>query len=82
MEASASAIDERLSYSIEALVRVTDISRSTIRRAIASGDLKALRLNRRVLILRADALAWLDGARKENRCRDNSSDHPAGEGQV
>jgi excisionase family DNA binding protein len=64
MEASASVIDERLCYSIEALVRVTDISRSTIRRAIASGDLRATRVNRRVLILRDDALAWLGGARE------------------
>jgi excisionase family DNA binding protein len=63
MEASASVVGERLSYSIEALVRVTDISRSTIRRAISRGELKATRINRRVLILREDALAWLGGTR-------------------
>jgi excisionase family DNA binding protein len=67
MEAPNATPDERLSYSIESLARVTDVSRATIRRAISRGDLRATRLNRRVLVLRADVLAWLGCAREENR---------------
>jgi excisionase family DNA binding protein len=64
MEAPNATPDERLSYSIETLARVTDVSRATIRRAISRGDLPVARVNRRVLILKSDALAWLGGTRE------------------
>jgi len=68
MEASLDSADQRrLAYGVANLAQAMDLSPSTIRAAICRGELRATRINRRVLIRREDALAWLGGARKENR---------------
>ncbi len=64
MEASMNTPDERrLAYSVPSLARAIDVSPASIRRAISRGDLPVARVNRRALILKSDALAWLGGTR-------------------
>lgn len=42
-----------------AIVRWSTLSRSTVARAIRAGKLRTTRMGRRVVIHKADALAWL-----------------------
>lgn len=61
MEATtiSSAGADVLAYGVEGLARATDVSQRTIRAAISRGDLRAVKVGRRVLVLRDDALRWL-----------------------
>lgn len=50
---------EKLSYSIPNLATAVDLSVTTVRRAIESGELRARYPNRKPIIAREDALEWL-----------------------
>ncbi len=57
---NAPVIADQLGYSIPQFVTLTSIGRSTLYKAIKAGSLKVRKCHGRVLILRADALAFLD----------------------
>lgn len=55
----AKGTDQRLSYSIEQLVRATGVGRSKIYAEIAAGRLQARKVGARTIVLHDEALAWL-----------------------
>lgn len=51
---------ERLSYTIPQLVMNTGVGRSTLYGEISAGRLRIKKVGKRSIILRGDALAWLE----------------------
>jgi excisionase family DNA binding protein len=51
---------DKLAFSIAAAARAADFGRSTLYEALAAGQLKAVKLGRRTLILRAELQRFLD----------------------
>jgi excisionase family DNA binding protein len=50
---------EPLAVSIEDVVRTSGLCRTTVYQAIGAGQLRARKVGRRTLILRADLTSWL-----------------------
>jgi excisionase family DNA binding protein len=57
--------DSRLAFSVEEISTVTSLSSAFIRKEIRAGRLNARRCGRRVLVLRAELLAYLDRGQSE-----------------
>jgi hypothetical protein len=53
--------NDRLAYSVASLAEAADCDPSTIHRAISAGSLKARKLGRKTVVLRKDAMRWLEG---------------------
>jgi excisionase family DNA binding protein len=54
----STSADERLSYSARKFAEITGLSRSRVYELVASGDLRAVRADGRVLIDAEAAKAW------------------------
>ena len=67
------SLDDRLAFTVAHLAKAADCDTSTVHRAIRSGKLAARKLGRKTLILRHDALAWLEAL----PIRDPDADTPA-----
>lgn len=52
--------DDRLAFSVADAARMIGMGRSTVYAAIAAGDLKARKLGKRTLVLRADLERWFN----------------------
>jgi excisionase family DNA binding protein len=57
--------DDRDGFSIATVARRYDVSKNLIRREIARGRLRAVRVARRVVLLRADVEAWINSTEME-----------------
>jgi hypothetical protein len=54
------ALDDRLAFTVARLAEAADCNAATIHRAVRTGKLIARKLGRKTVILRPDALAWLE----------------------
>jgi excisionase family DNA binding protein len=50
---------EPIAHSVEDFVDLTTISRANVYKMIRAGEIKAVKVGRRTIIPRAEALAWL-----------------------
>ncbi len=69
----------KLAYSIADVMLAADAGRSSIYRAIAAGDLRAVKRGRRTLVLADDLRAWLQALRPVKHTAGGSSGHAADE---